>query len=86
MARCRSCGAPIRWAVTTHGRMMPLDAEPNPDGNVTFTGRRRPSRAGDAPEVHVHAVGQRGLDVEDAPDRYMPHHATCPQADDWRNP
>lgn len=28
MSVCRSCGAEIRWANTTTGARMPLDAEP----------------------------------------------------------
>jgi len=27
-ATCRTCGAPIRWAVTAAGRRMPLDTKP----------------------------------------------------------
>jgi hypothetical protein len=33
---CNSCGAPIRWSRTLKGSYMPLDAEPNPDGNVVL--------------------------------------------------
>ena len=33
---CRSCGAPIDWAVTAAGKRMPLDVERRDDGNVTF--------------------------------------------------
>ena len=29
---CSSCKAPIRWAITEAGNLMPLDAEPNPRG------------------------------------------------------
>jgi hypothetical protein len=31
---CRSCGAPIRWVVTTSGKRMPLDPAPHVNGNV----------------------------------------------------
>ncbi len=31
---CRSCRAPIRWARTVTGRAIPLNAEPDADGNV----------------------------------------------------
>lgn len=30
MAKCRSCGAEIRWARTSHGKLMPI--EPDPEG------------------------------------------------------
>ena len=84
MTTCRSCSAPILWAVTIAGRIMPLDAEPNPDGNVVPTGKRGRTRAGSAIEVRVEAARQQTLDVDDPIVRYMPHHATCPDADKWR--
>lgn len=31
---CSSCGAPIEWAVTEHGKRIPLDLEPTPTGNL----------------------------------------------------
>src|SRR5436190_23930286 len=31
---CRSCGRPVWWATTTHGKRMPVDAAPAPDGNL----------------------------------------------------
>jgi hypothetical protein len=71
-SRCRSCGAPIIWARTTTGKLMPLDAQPNPAGNVTV----------DDDTSTVHATGQLGLDDDE---RWMPHFVTCPSADQWRN-
>jgi hypothetical protein len=29
MNTCRSCGQPIRWAKTSNGKSIPLDAEPH---------------------------------------------------------
>ena len=34
MAICKSCGAEILWAKTPNGRMMPLDMQPTPTGNI----------------------------------------------------
>lgn len=31
---CGSCGAPIVWATTAHGRRIPVDPDPVPDGNL----------------------------------------------------
>lgn len=74
MNTCRSCGATILWATTTNGKAMPIDAEPSPDGNVELTewapGRYRCT-------VHPQTPF-------DAPPLHMPHHATCPHADEWR--
>jgi len=66
---CRSCDAAIRWVATTNDRPMPLDAEPNADGNVELI-------VVDGREVAVvHAPGQVCMfDGE----RWMPHFATCP--------
>lgn len=78
MAQCNSCGAEIVWAVTSgKGKAMPIDAEPNPDGNVELLPPKQGTRA---PVAVVHA--QPPL----APEHpiHMPHHATCPQAAEWR--
>lgn len=88
MATCRGCNAKIVWAVTEHGKSMPVDAEPDDDGNVIFlAGRRGVGPHGPVPLVKVlPADGQLEL-VEDASidgRRYMPHFATCPKRDEFR--
>ena len=75
-ASCGSCGAPMRWVTPLAGKPMPLDAEPNPEGNVEMV----TTPAG--PRAKVHAKGQGGLLGE----RWMPHHASCPQGREWRRP
>ena len=71
---CRSCGAAVRWVRTAaSGTLMPLNAAPDPAGNVELDGEGR---------AVVHAVGQ--TDIFGAGERWMPHHATCPQAPEWR--
>lgn len=72
--RCRSCGAPIRWAKTRQGKAMPLDANPTPTGNVVI------SPDGAARVLTRKQVEQGGI----VGDRYVSHHATCPQAKQWR--
>jgi hypothetical protein len=32
---CRSCAAPILWAITEKGRRIPLDPEPTGGGNIS---------------------------------------------------
>ena len=68
--RCRSCQAPVKWVTTEAGRAMPLDAEPDPGGNVEIV-------AGNQARVH------RQTPMVGGP-FYMPHHATCPQGREWR--
>jgi hypothetical protein len=67
---CRSCGAAVVWLVHERtGRPAPVDAEPDPAGNVEPLdgGRYRI-----APP-----------DLFGGP-RHMPHYATCPDAAAWR--
>lgn len=71
--RCRSCGAPILWAITTAGKPMPVDAVPDPAGNVSV--EREAGRL--VARVHT----EPSLFGEP---RHMPHHATCPQGTEWK--
>jgi hypothetical protein len=75
MSTCRSCPAEIIWAITPKNRMMPVDAEPNPDGNVeiTYDGLGR---------AHALVHGQPPMTTEGV--MHMPHFATCPNVDEWR--
>lgn len=68
---CRSCGAPIIWAVSVHGKTMPLDAIPVLGGEFVLTteGQARP-----VDEL---------WDGEGVP-RYRSHVVTCPNADEHR--
>lgn len=76
--RCRSCEAPIVWAVTAAGRAMPLDPDPTPDGNVVSDGRDEQGRV----QVIVFA---KPADVPaDRPLRYASHFVSCPDADQHR--
>jgi hypothetical protein len=78
--RCRSesCRAPIIWACTVNGELMPVDAEPDPLGNVELV---PPAPCGAAPTAVVHAPDQPlmfGTELR------LPHFATCPDAARWR--
>lgn len=84
MSACRSCGATIRWVHTANGRAMPIDADPDPNGNVLFTGRNvRNDRGVAAPEVRVETQAPM---FDDTTSRYLSHFTTCPNADEWRTP
>ena len=71
MATCKSCGAPVVWAVTPRGKRTPLDAVTSPDGNVELL-----------PDGSVRVLGP--LDAEAArlagAELYLSHFATCPAA------
>lgn len=75
---CRSCGAPIVWAVTeATGARIPIDAEPAPDGNLRV-------RPGEPPKAAVVGATIDLLDPEDDGTRYLSHFVTCPNADEHR--
>jgi hypothetical protein len=76
-ATCRSCAAPILWAVTADRRSMPVNLEPDPDGNLDLLW----VSPGMQPRVLVVDPAQPTLD--DGP-RYTSHFATCPNADQHR--
>lgn len=68
--RTKKCGRPIRWVRTVGGARMPIDAAPNPAGNVQMT------EAG----AVVHPPGYEwpaGIN------RWMPHFVTCANGKEW---
>jgi hypothetical protein len=67
MPACSSCGASIMWIRTPKGKAMPLDATPNPDGNVVI--RNGMAVVLKLPEMET----EKGR-------RFMPHWATCEYA------
>jgi hypothetical protein len=79
---CKSatCGARIIWAVTVHGELMPVDADPDPDGNLELVPEPRypDSRM---PNVIVHEQPTLWAGT-----RWHAHFVTCPEADKWRKP
>lgn len=91
--RCRTCRAPIFWAIAeATGRLMPIDAGPvgAEHGNVILTGRIR--KATNTLETFPEAAtlggaGQLALGGPEPADGefYVSHYATCPQAGQWRD-
>jgi sugar lactone lactonase YvrE len=90
MTTCRSCGAPMVWAITTGGKRMPLDSEDGTvparfnDGNVLPTGKTVPTDRGAAVEVTVVSAGEQSLFALENEERWRSHFASCEQADNWR--
>jgi hypothetical protein len=69
--RCRSCHAPITWAVTGKGRRMPLDPQPVAEGNI----RLEPIPGRSTPLAIVMGKGEATTRSG-----YVSHFATCPNA------
>lgn len=76
-SRCRSCGAPILWAVTVNDRRIPLNATPDPAGRVI-----RLQGPSDPPVVRL-ARGTERVTMP-ADQRYTAHFVDCPQSEKWR--
>lgn len=75
---CRGCGAPIIWIHTPAGKSMPCD--PNP---VYF----RPAEGGKTKLVTLRGevVSCEIVGATEAVDAgYLPHWATCPQANRFK--
>ena len=76
--QCRACRADIVFAGTVNGRPMPVDALPQPGGNVRLRDDDGFARA----EV-LGPLEQQLADDEGEPLHYS-HFATCPDADEFR--
>lgn len=75
---CRSCGAEIVWVLMDTGKTMPIDADPNPLGNVAVR------RVGRDNELHGRVVtGTKPLDPT-SERMGMSHFVICPAADKHR--
>lgn len=82
MSTCRSCGAAVQWGrIEPSGKAVPLDPEPQPDGNLIVVRATYDARGNLAPVVRV-VKGDPGPDVQ----RFVSHFVTCPQAELWRAP
>lgn len=82
--RCRTCGAPIIWAVSeATGKLHPLDAEPPENGNLQITGLSHPEPGRRALPL-VRVLGPIETELAGEP-LYLSHFATCPQADKHRS-
>lgn len=74
VAKCKSCNADIVWSYTRNAKRMPVDAKPDPKGNIVLT-----ERDGAAPSASY--VGS--FEQTDAP-HYFSHFMSCPFAETHR--
>ena len=74
IVHCRSCGAPMFFARTPKGKMIPLDRDPHPDGNIQFTEKGVVFLSREAVQAGrlLHST------------RYLSHFATCPNSKQHR--
>ncbi len=72
MARCRTCAREVLWALTEHGKAIPIDPDPRPDGNIVL----RSVGGVDQRIAHVLAAAE----VAPGAPRYVSHFATCPDS------
>jgi hypothetical protein len=67
--------------------MQPLNAAPDPEGNIVLTANYRQTNRGVLRECRVLTKAERAPGLfDDEQERFMPHHATCPHADRFRHP
>lgn len=81
MAKCRGCGAPIEFIKTPTGKMLPVDQQ-----TINFIPG---SGKGERKFVTDQGRVVSGIPVGDAHEGgyeigYVPHWATCPEADKFR--
>lgn len=77
-AKCRSCGAPMIWAVmATTRRRMPLDAAPHPDGTIEI---QSDGTAGWLKGDVLAEAKAAGVPL------YQSHFASCPNGPAHRKP
>jgi hypothetical protein len=76
-ATCSACHEPIVFGQTDSGRKMPLNREPNADGNVLEIGRTGRMLA-------IRVLTKDELANPPAGRRFISHFATCPEKGQFR--
>lgn len=87
VAHCSSCQAEIRWVATKNAKPQPINAEPDGKGNIRFLEPAvyRATVRGALRAIEVIPKAELAAEMfPDGRDRYMPHHATCPDVDQYR--
>lgn len=83
MAKCKSCGAPVRWVTfPATGKHAPLDLVRTLNGSIALL-----DPAADKPQAYVVAKEHRpGTLFATHETLYVSHFATCPNAGQHRKP
>jgi len=77
---CKSCNAPIVWAITPKGKRAPIDAEPSDKGNIRIQTDAAAPIAHYLSEIELAAARASGERL------HLSHFVTCPQAAQHRRP
>lgn len=78
LSYCRSCNAEIYWCTTHAGKNMPVDAKPDPSGELVVTHKPGENRL----EVGKYYEPKHG--PREKWKFYTSHFATCPKAGEHR--
>lgn len=82
-SNCRSCAAPVHWALTPDGKKNPIDYNSvGAAGNVLLLS---PSKLGG--QLLAVTLSGDALELarrQDPPYLFVSHWATCPQRAEWR--
>jgi hypothetical protein len=70
---CRSCGAAVIWCKTANGKTMPVNAEPDPKGNIVINQEGEALLATYLTKALKETLG-------DITPRYTSHFSNCPHA------
>ncbi|GIH76162.1 hypothetical protein [Planobispora longispora] len=72
LGHCRDCRRLILWTITDLNKRMPVDPEPDPEGNQAVWR--------DGPRIwRARSLDGRGApELREWEDRFKPHFATCP--------
>jgi hypothetical protein len=71
VAKCRSCGAGVFWAITAGGKLNPVDAEPVPTGNLVLS---------ISPDKDVLQAASFDGAKHAGRRRFVSHFSTCPNS------
>lgn len=75
---CGSCRTEIIWAATDDGKLMPIEPDPSPRGNVALYNWAGQLRANSVPNAKAAAMRAAGREM------FLSHFVNCPHAETWR--
>lgn len=81
---CKGCERPILWVETEKGARMPLDPEPVEAGRVIIRMGPQMGQETAHAETAEETANRLKCPIPAGRVAYMPHHATCPNVEDFR--